>query len=197
VADPSGSPFETSPLRKTAVYAAVGLLIAVGGVVVGVVRSERHLYLTGGALALIAFLSLGWAIGTRTRGMGGPPTWTVGGQIEPTVSPGSGTKGVAGQAVFDLPKSAGISFDRGTGIDGTTTLGDVRDTGVTLPAGRLFVLDLAMLVTGKEPYHLHRHPALVPTGVAARVAEGATFPVKVDPTDPSRVLIEWDQGRAG
>ena len=75
------------------------------------------------------------------------------------------------------------------GQQGQATITSSQDTGVKVGDGSLYVLQLEVNAGGQM--HEVQHPALVPSAQLARVTEGSTLPVKVDPTNPNLIAIQW------
>lgn len=82
---------------------------------------------------------------------------------------------------------------RATGTLGRVTVHGFRELPAAAQGGQLFELQLEVTPDGKPPYRL-RHFALVPARWRHLLVTGAGFPVWIDADDPSRLLIEWEQG---
>lgn len=82
-----------------------------------------------------------------------------------------------------------------TGIPGQATIVGLTQTGVFLNDNPQVGLDLMVTIPGRQPYASHRKE-FIPLILLGRLANGATLPVKVDPADPSRVVIVWEQPAA-
>lgn len=50
-------------------------------------------------------------------------------------------------------------------------------------------IDMEIHVSGRQPYRVN-NMYMVPAG--ATIGQGVTLPVKVDPSDPAKVAIDWD-----
>jgi Short C-terminal domain len=50
-------------------------------------------------------------------------------------------------------------------------------------------IDLEVHVSGRRPYRVN-NMYMVPTG--GTIGQGVTLPIKVDPSDPSKIAIDWD-----
>jgi hypothetical protein len=68
----------------------------------------------------------------------------------------------------------------------------IQDTGVEVDAGKVMVLDLALLISGQGERKV-RHAVTVPPKLAPRIAVGVTLPVRVDPNDPAQIDVDWDR----
>jgi hypothetical protein len=94
------------------------------------------------------------------------------------------------------PSAAGATADSlaGAGPAGEALAGirAIQDTGVEVDAGKVMVLDLALLVSG-QPERRVRHAVTVPPEVVPRIAVGVTLPVRVDPHDPSDLDVDWER----
>lgn len=55
-------------------------------------------------------------------------------------------------------------------------------------------LDLEIRISGREPYRV-ADSYIVPA--SARLGQGVTLPVKVDPEDPAAIAIDWDNVASG
>jgi hypothetical protein len=80
-----------------------------------------------------------------------------------------------------------------TGIPGTATITAFRDTGQRVNMNPVYDLDLALEVPGFSPYEMTRVSEVNILAVA-ELAVGARVPVKVDPADPSQLLLRWVNG---
>jgi hypothetical protein len=68
----------------------------------------------------------------------------------------------------------------------------IQNTGVEVDAGKVMVLDLALLVSG-HPERRVRQAVTVPPKLAPRIAVGVTLPVRVDPSDPAKIDVDWNR----
>jgi hypothetical protein len=75
-----------------------------------------------------------------------------------------------------------------TGLIGQATVQAVRDTGMTINENPQVEFDLLVSVDGREAYPV-THRQVVSRLVLANFQAGASIPVRVDPADPTRVLI--------
>jgi hypothetical protein len=80
-----------------------------------------------------------------------------------------------------------------TGIAGSATIKAFRDTGQTSNMNPVYELDLHVEVPGLSPYEMTRVSEVNIVAVAELVA-GAQVGVKVDPADPSQLVIRWMNG---
>jgi hypothetical protein len=81
------------------------------------------------------------------------------------------------------------------GVDGQATIRGVRDTGTTIGVGGMDnpVADLELDVHAVgRPDTRATIRTVVPRLAVARLVIGGTLPVKVDPSDPSKVAVAWD-----
>ena len=74
------------------------------------------------------------------------------------------------------------------GTAGTAIVNAIRDTGTLINMAPVCELDLTVTVPGKEPYAV-KHRQLIAHSALARFQPGATFSVRVDAGDPSRLVI--------
>lgn len=82
---------------------------------------------------------------------------------------------------------------RTVGLKGQGRVVGAATTGTTLNENPLMELELEITLPGKSPYRVHQR-TWVPFLMMGTLAMGVTLPVIVDPADPSKILIEWDQG---
>ena len=80
-----------------------------------------------------------------------------------------------------------------TGLLGTATIKAFRDTGQRSNMNPVFELDLHVEVPGLSPYEMTRVSEVNVVAMAELVA-GAQVGVKVDPVDPSQLIIRWMNG---
>ncbi|MEX2458554.1 MAG: hypothetical protein WD770_06170 [Actinomycetota bacterium] len=82
---------------------------------------------------------------------------------------------------------------RAVGMKGQGRIVNAGTTGTTLNDNPLMNLELEITIPGKTPYRVH-HKTWVPLVMMGTMTMGVTLPVIVDPADPSKILIEWEQG---
>ncbi|MDW5595297.1 DUF3592 domain-containing protein [Conexibacter stalactiti] len=75
-----------------------------------------------------------------------------------------------------------------TGLIGQATVQALRDTGMTINENPQVEFDLLVSVDGRDPYPV-THRQVVSRLVISNFQPGASIPVRVDPADPTRVLI--------
>jgi hypothetical protein len=92
----------------------------------------------------------------------------------------------AGAAGMADPAALGQTYTAGTA--GTAIVNAIRDTGTQINMAPVCELDLTVTVPGKEPYAV-KHRQLIAHSALARFQPGATFSVRVDATDPSKLVI--------
>jgi len=87
---------------------------------------------------------------------------------------------------------------RAEGVPGTAKLLAVRDAGMTLGGGAVggldnpvAVLDLEVTLEGSESYRA-TITQMVPRLAVGRLIPGTDLPVKVDPMDHSKLLVDWE-----
>jgi hypothetical protein len=76
----------------------------------------------------------------------------------------------------------------GQGVQGSATVRAIRDTGTLINNSPVVELDLTVTVPGQEPYPV-THRQLISPVVMANFQPGATFGVRVDQNDPSKIII--------
>lgn len=74
------------------------------------------------------------------------------------------------------------------GTPGTAVVNAINDTGTHVNMAPVCELDLTVTVPGKEPYAV-KHRQLIAHAALARFQPGATFSVRVDANDPSKLVI--------
>jgi hypothetical protein len=74
------------------------------------------------------------------------------------------------------------------GTQGTAIVNAINDTGTVINNARVCELDLTVTVPGEEPYAV-KHRQLITQSALARFQPGATFTVRVDASDRSKLLI--------
>jgi hypothetical protein len=79
-----------------------------------------------------------------------------------------------------------------TGLPGKATLTQYRDTGMTINDNPQVEMDLTVTIEGREPVQVS-HSEMVPRLMISRLAPGATYAVKVDPADTTKLVIDWYQ----
>jgi hypothetical protein len=77
-----------------------------------------------------------------------------------------------------------------TGVMATATLNQYRDTMSTMGDNPLVEMTLTVHVEGREPQEV-THTEMVPRLLIGRLAPGASLPVRVDATDPSKIAVDW------
>jgi hypothetical protein len=74
------------------------------------------------------------------------------------------------------------------GTQGTAIVNAIIDTGTVINNAPVCELDLTVTVPGKEPYSVN-HRQLIAQSALARFQPGATFSVRVDASDRSKLVI--------
>jgi hypothetical protein len=77
-----------------------------------------------------------------------------------------------------------------SGVSGTATLTSVTQTGMYLNDQPRIKMDMLVQLPGQVPYAAE-HSEFVPLILLSRVQPGATLPVKVNPAEPGKVVIDW------
>ena len=75
-----------------------------------------------------------------------------------------------------------------SGTQGTASLNAISDTGTMVGNAPVCELDLTVTLPGKGPYSV-KHRQLIAHSALARFQPGATFSVRVDANDPSKLVI--------
>jgi hypothetical protein len=74
------------------------------------------------------------------------------------------------------------------GTQGTAIVNAIKDTGTVINNAPVCELDLTVTVPGTEPYAV-KHRQLIAQSALARFQPGATFSVRVDASDRSKLVI--------
>ena len=78
------------------------------------------------------------------------------------------------------------------GVDGTATVTGSVPTGQQSNLNPVYALDMTVNVAGMAPYTV-THTTEVNTLRVNQVAVGRQLPVRVNPTDPSQMLVQWEK----
>jgi hypothetical protein len=98
--------------------------------------------------------------------------------------------------------AAGIYMRRGAaatdqiltaGVAGTASITGVTQTGMYLNNQPQIRMELLVSLPGQAPYAA-QHTEFVPLILLSRVSPGLSLPVRVNPADPSKVIIDWSGG---
>jgi hypothetical protein len=84
---------------------------------------------------------------------------------------------------------------RAMGLEGTARVINAEQTGTTMNDNPLVDLTLEVTIPGRPPYQV-QHKEWIPMFRLGTLGLG-TLPVRVDPADPSKILIEWNQPMTG
>ena len=99
---------------------------------------------------------------------------------------------------FDGLKGMTGSVDQGllqNGTPGTAICTSIQDTGVSMNEDLVVKFGLRVEIPGQAPYDLE-HKQRVPRILMAQVSPGSVYAVKVDPSNPSKVVIDWSSAPA-
>jgi hypothetical protein len=86
----------------------------------------------------------------------------------------------------------GLGGDTAHWTAARATVAQFRSTGVRYGKQMMVEFDLEVERPGGAP-HKVRHTQVVPRLAEGRVAPGVVLAVKVDPSDPQKVFIDWEQ----
>ena len=78
------------------------------------------------------------------------------------------------------------------GVDGTATVTGSVPTGQQSNLNPVYALDMTVNVAGMAPYTV-THTTEVNTLRVNQVAVGRQLPVRVNPADPSQMLVQWEK----
>jgi hypothetical protein len=76
------------------------------------------------------------------------------------------------------------------GVSGTATITGVTQTGMYLNEQPRIKMAMLVQLPGQAPYAAE-HTEFVPLILLSRVQPGATLPVKVNPAQPQKVVVDW------
>lgn len=79
-----------------------------------------------------------------------------------------------------------------SGVDGTATITGAVPTGQQSNLNPVYALDMTVNVAGMAPYTV-THTTEVNTLRVNQVAVGRQLPVRVNPADPSQMLVQWEK----
>ncbi len=77
-----------------------------------------------------------------------------------------------------------------TGVAGTATITGLSQTGVYMNQQPQIGMDLLVSLPGQAAYPAH-HREIVPLLLLSRLAPGASLPVRIDPANPQKIVIDW------
>jgi hypothetical protein len=77
-----------------------------------------------------------------------------------------------------------------SGAPGTATIKHFTDTGTLVNFNPEVILDLSVAVDGQDAYDAQLTTS-VPQVHLSRLAPGGSVAVRVDPTDPTTIAIDW------
>ena len=83
-----------------------------------------------------------------------------------------------------------------TGTPGTAQVTGLTQTGMYLNEQPQVELQLLVNVPGRAPYAA-THKSFVPLILLGRVTSGQPLPVKLDPVDPTRIVVDWENAGFG
>ncbi len=93
---------------------------------------------------------------------------------------------ISQQAGVADPAAFGATYLSGT--PGMAVVNAINDTGTQINMAPVCELDLTVTVPGREPYAV-KHRQLIAHAALARFQPGASFSVRVDANDPSKLVI--------
>lgn len=77
-----------------------------------------------------------------------------------------------------------------SGLAGTASITSMTQTGMSLNDQPQVEMDLLVTIPGRAPYQASRKE-FVPLILLGRLSSGQPLPVRVDPADPQRIVIDW------
>ena len=94
----------------------------------------------------------------------------------------------AGQAMAAMNQTLGTQGTVVNGVEGSAVIKSSQDTGQQQNLNPVYQLDLVVTVPGEQAYELTTHSEVNTMAVGNPRAQ---VPVKVDPSNPSSVVVEW------
>ncbi len=79
-----------------------------------------------------------------------------------------------------------------SGVDGTATVTGSRPTGQLSNLNPVYELDMTVTAATMAPFEV-THTSEVNTLRVAQVGVGRRLPVRVNPTDPTQMLVQWEK----
>lgn len=79
-----------------------------------------------------------------------------------------------------------------SGVDGTATVTGSRPTGRLSNLNPVYELDMTVTAATMAPFEV-THTSEVNTLRVAQVGVGRRLPVRVNPTDPTQMLVQWEK----
>ena len=79
-----------------------------------------------------------------------------------------------------------------SGVDGTATVTGSRPTGQLSNLNPVYELDMTVTAATLAPFEV-THTSEVNTLRVAQVGVGRRLPVRVNPTDPTQMLVQWEK----
>ena len=140
-----------------------------------------------------------WLIGTGIFELALAAAFVIGALLEPILTFGflltAAILGATGLGLvwFGLrARRSAADADRiaSTGLAGTATITGLTQTGMSLNDQPQVKMQLLVAIPGRAPYPATRKE-FVPLILLGRLSSGLPLPVKVDPADPQRLVIEW------
>jgi hypothetical protein len=98
--------------------------------------------------------------------------------------------------VMARKRAAAVDQILATGTPGTAQITGLTQTGMYLNEQPQVELQLVVSVPGKAPYAA-RHKSFVPLILLGRLTSGQPLPVRVDPVDPNKVVVDWENAGFG
>jgi hypothetical protein len=87
-------------------------------------------------------------------------------------------------------RAAAVDQILATGIPGTAQITGLSQTGMYINYQPQIQMNLLVSLPGRPPYGA-THKEVVPLILLSRLAPGAMLAVKVDPADPQKIVIDW------
>ena len=92
------------------------------------------------------------------------------------------------QEAQQMADPAAFSATYAGGTAGSATVNSITETGAWINNAPVCELDLTVTVPGREPYQV-AHRQLIAQTAIPRFQPGSTFSVRVDPNDPTKLVI--------
>ncbi|MDQ3915094.1 MAG: DUF1795 domain-containing protein [Actinomycetota bacterium] len=147
----------------------------------------------GSWLIFVSFIELAIGIGSRVAAQRAPGEGG-GYDISSTILLGVGVL-LFVVGVFLKARGRRRARIYNTGLPGEALIRDVRETGTVVNNQPMYEFDLDVTGSGFAPTST-THREVIPFWFANRVGPQSNVPVKVDPSNPGRLIFDWDRFRA-
>jgi hypothetical protein len=109
-----------------------------------------------------------------------------------TMSMAANSMAQANATMAAFNAGSNLGYQVAPGVDGTAVVTGSRPTGQQSNLNPVYELDMDVNVAGMSPYAV-THTTEVSTLRVAQVTVGRQLPVRVNPADPSQMLVQWEK----